>query len=588
MASDLEPGMTVPTILRLKIDRFRGLKAVDWRPSAGLNLILGGGDVGKTTILDAVALLLSPVNPANLPDTDFYGRAFDEGFSIEAVLSLPATIGIHSQLKLAWPWDWNGAEAIAPSLEGDAPADSKPVYRVRVRGTEDLELYYEILQPDGSADHFPVALRRQIGLVRLGGDDRNDRDLRLVQGSALDRLLSDKGLRSRMASTLADHAIKDELADDAKASLADLDKAFGVRSLPTGLDLQITGGQGASIASMVGLTAQRGTMTLPLASWGAGTRRLAALAIAEQNQGETPITVVDEVERGLEPYRQRVLMEKLQEMPTQAFVTTHSPATISAAAKATLWYVDHAGQIGEIKGKVTEQHRARDPELFLSRIAIVAEGATECGADQALIGRALGGALAPHGVHVCDGGGHEFTLGLLQALAKSRLRFGGFVDEEGKHADSWKALEVGLGSLLFRWEKGCIEEEIVAAIADDKLEELVIDPTGEKTGTRFWTLAMRLGIDAKDMASIRDAAGDGLKALILEAALGKVPDGKESEKKAYRSQSQSWFKTVAGGQELIDKMFGLGLWPTFKPRLLPFCNAVRGAVGLEGLSDLGA
>lgn len=66
--------MTVPTILRLKIDRFRGLKAIDWSPSPGLNLILGGGDVGKTTILDAIALLLSPVNPANLPDTDFYGR----------------------------------------------------------------------------------------------------------------------------------------------------------------------------------------------------------------------------------------------------------------------------------------------------------------------------------------------------------------------------------------------------------------------------------------------------------------------------------------------------------------------------------
>jgi recombinational DNA repair ATPase RecF len=101
----MEPGMTVPTILRLKIDRFRGLKTVHWRPSAGLNLILGGGDVGKTTVLDAVALLLRLVNPANLPDTDFYGRAIDEGFSIEAVLSLPATIGIHSQLKPAWPWD---------------------------------------------------------------------------------------------------------------------------------------------------------------------------------------------------------------------------------------------------------------------------------------------------------------------------------------------------------------------------------------------------------------------------------------------------------------------------------------------------
>ena len=62
---------------------------------------------------------------------------------------------------------------------------------VRVRGTEDQELSWEIVQPDGTTDPFPVALRRSIGLVRLSGDDRNDRDLRLVQGSALDRLLSD-------------------------------------------------------------------------------------------------------------------------------------------------------------------------------------------------------------------------------------------------------------------------------------------------------------------------------------------------------------------------------------------------------------
>jgi len=58
--------------------------------------------------------------------------------------------------------------------------------------TEDLDLAYE-LQPDGTTDNLSVPLRRSIGLVRLGGDDRNDRDLRLARGSALDRLLSDKG-----------------------------------------------------------------------------------------------------------------------------------------------------------------------------------------------------------------------------------------------------------------------------------------------------------------------------------------------------------------------------------------------------------
>jgi hypothetical protein len=48
----------------------------------------------------------------------------------------------------------------------------EPVYRLRVRGTEDLELAYEIVQPDGTADTLSTGFRRRIGLVRLGGDDR--------------------------------------------------------------------------------------------------------------------------------------------------------------------------------------------------------------------------------------------------------------------------------------------------------------------------------------------------------------------------------------------------------------------------------
>ncbi|WP_171905832.1 AAA family ATPase, partial [Sphingobium phenoxybenzoativorans] len=144
---------TVPTILKLTIERFRGLEKLEWHPSRGVNLILGGGDVGKTTILDAIALLLSPVNSATLPDTDYYGRVIEDGFSITAVLGLPAGSGINAQQKPAWPWVWNGREATAPALEDEA-RDEEAVYVVRVRATEDLELYYEVLQPDGGADSF--------------------------------------------------------------------------------------------------------------------------------------------------------------------------------------------------------------------------------------------------------------------------------------------------------------------------------------------------------------------------------------------------------------------------------------------------
>jgi putative ATP-dependent endonuclease of the OLD family len=577
--------MTATAIYRLEIERFRGIKTLSWHPQQGLNLILGGGDVGKTTILDAIALLLNPTNFANLLDTDYYLRDVDAGFLIEAVLSLPPSTGVNNQLKASWPWEWNGTEAVVPSANPDAAKTGQPVYRLRVSGTEDLDLLYEIVQPDGNADSLSVALRRSIGLVRLGGDDRNDRDLRLVQGSALDRLLSDKGLRSRMASELAKSDVKENLTPEAKKALEELDKTFKSQSLPDGLDLSITGGQGPSIAALVGLTAHRAGVQLPLANWGAGTRRLSALAIAEQNQGESPVTLVDEVERGLEPYRQRTLVEKLQTSNSQVFVTTHSPSAISAASKAALWYVDHAGKIGLLDAVKTAKHRRTDPDAFLSRLAIICEGATEVGFVTALFEKAIGPSLEQHGIHVSDGVGHEATLDLLEALAKGGLRFGGFADDESKHPARWGAVATGLDKLLFRWKSGTIEQNIIGAVPDDKLEALLTDTENDKTGVRLRTLADRLGLPEKDFPSIKAKATD-LKALIIEAALGTVPPDKTAEKKVYQGHGQIWFKSIAGGRELTAKVFSLGLWPAFRLQLLPFCNAARKAIEIPEIADI--
>ena len=585
MNSDL---IASPAIYRLSISRFRGIEALDWWPAKGVNVILGGGDAGKSTILDAIALLLSPVNPSNLSDPDYHRRDVDAGFSIEAVLSLPPSSGINGQSKPSWPWEWNGKEAVAPNPDQEGGAGSAPVYVARVRGTEDLELVYELLQPDGSADSFPVALRRSIGLVRLAGDDRNDRDLRLVYGSALDRLLSDKGLRSRMASEVSKSDVKDELSESAQTALTDLDRTFQKESLPAKLDLAITGGQGASIASMIGLTADREGVQLPLASWGAGTRRLSALAIAEHNQGDAPIMLVDEVERGLEPYRQRPLVEKLETGSSQVFLTTHSPAAISAASKSNFWYMDHAGSVGPLDRSKIARHRETDPETFLSRLAIIAEGATEAGFVSALLARALNGDIRSFGIYISDGGGHETTLGLLEALAAGGLKFAGFADDEGKHPERWQRLRESLGPLLFRWSTGCIEENVIGATPESALEKLIVDPDGTKTGVRLRHLADRLEIQDKLFDAVRAAAGSNLKSLMINAALGSVPEGKESEKKIYKAHASNWFKSTEGGHELARKTFELGLWPALKPELLTFCNAVRTTVGLKPVSDLPA
>ncbi len=583
------PAALVPQIHRLTVERFRGIERLVWYPEPGVNFILGGGDVGKTTVLDAIALLFSPTNYAVLSDADFFRRDVENGFCIETVMGLPEHSGINQQAKHAWPWEWDGTDPKLPNIDCDPATNDvlNPVYCLRVRGTSDLDLSWEILQPDNSTEHLSVSVRRKIGLVRLGGDDRNDRDLRLIQGSALDRLLSDKTLRARLGQKLDKSDIEAELNNEAKLGLQALDTAFKDQELPTGLSLGLTGSQGLSVNALVGLTAMKDSVKLPLSNWGAGTRRLAALEIAAVHQGDSPITLVDEVERGLEPYRQRMLISELEKRESQAFVTTHSAAALSAASNATIWYMDFKGSIGKLKGSVMT-HRRRDPEAFLARLTIIAEGITEVGFAGFFIEKALCGNPLDFGLWVTDAEGNDNALKLLEDLTGSGLLFAGFVDDESRAPSRWADVKSTLGALLFRWPSGCLEENIIRLVPDERLEEFIKDPDGE-SGHRLRTLAERLGITDKDFHIIRSRA-PGLTQLIIDAACGAIPPDRENadkaDKKALKKHAQDWFKSVEGGRELANKIIEFDLWPQLAGQLLPFLNAVRTAVHLPEIATL--
>lgn len=87
--------MSEPAIIRqLSIEGFRGIKSLKWNPAPSMNVILGGGDVGKTTVLEAVALLLSLSNTLNLSEADYWQRESESGFTIQAVFSLPSSSDI--------------------------------------------------------------------------------------------------------------------------------------------------------------------------------------------------------------------------------------------------------------------------------------------------------------------------------------------------------------------------------------------------------------------------------------------------------------------------------------------------------------
>ena len=97
-------------IRKLTVSRFRGIEKLEWMPAPGMNIILGGGDVGKTTILEAIALLLTP-QPAR-PMLGLVGNVvYSQGPRPKSVLLAMATEGlIHKNLHMPHSCFISGAE----------------------------------------------------------------------------------------------------------------------------------------------------------------------------------------------------------------------------------------------------------------------------------------------------------------------------------------------------------------------------------------------------------------------------------------------------------------------------------------------
>ena len=568
-------------IRQLHIKGFRGINDLKWNPHQGMNIILGGGDCGKSTILEALGILFSSSGYRSLTESDFWNKKSEDGFSIEAAIFVSDDFEFSAGTKIYWPWEWDGENPNLPEAEADeVPEAQCPVFKVSVSATGDYELSWEIVQPDGSREHFPVGLRRKIGLVALTNDDQNDRDLRLVYGSALDRLIADNSLRSKIGHAISQIPLKDSLSDDAKQALNQLDSSLQNKHLPSGLDLGVTSSQGISIGSLIGLLANKGDLCLPLTSWGAGTCRMAALQISAAKNNGTRITTIDELERGLEPYRLRQLVTSLLESESQSFVTTHSPVAISCSEGAQLWYLDAAGNLGLLDREKISTHQRRDPETFLSRVSVIAEGETEVGFIDKILEKLFGGNPRDAGVRVCLGQGDDQLLDLLESFNRSGIKFAGFADNDGKKPERWAQLNTAMQARLFRWPNGCIETNILSLLPEEYLEQLFKDQDGDWDGNRLRSIATRLGIEGKSFEEIQGVLGEQKKSLrdiIIEAATGNS-DGIEekSEKKSWKKHAQNWFKKAdgSGGHELLRHLNNSGKWDEVEEMLRPFFNSV--------------
>lgn len=564
--------MAAPTIRKLAITGFRGIRSLVWSPHPRLNVVLGAADGGKSTILEALALLFSTSPSQGLSEFDYHLRDLSSGFLIEAVLTIGDEGLLHDEGFPAPPMQgWLGGKLTDLPDEGGA----EPVIVCRVAGTPDQEAHYEIVGAGGEIRvPFSRAMRRRIGLARLGIADRGDRDIRLVQGGALDRFLQGQDIRQTVMQAVMKTPVHDQLEKGPKAALDKISEGFKTRNLPHPVRLGLVGTPGVSLAASVGLTiGMSDTEALPLTAWGTGTRRLAALEIATLGISAESIAVIDEPETGLEPYRQRVFIRDLAAASRQSFVTTHAPAVMSQAAKAVgmIWRMSHPPATAEDQAADGDVDRkpashvlvsasgpeltsiaATQPEALFAKVPLVCEGITEVGFATRLLEHKFGAGFSCRGIFCLDAGGHYKALPICKALIASGFAVAGVVDDEGKKGGAWG--EVAKSAILLRWEDGaCLESAILSALPDDLLLQVHVwaDQASHRNAVHQLAeirqaLDLEKGLSAEQM--FEQAGRDRYLGAVIARACPK-PDGDR--------KPRGWFKTFEGGHLLADKLLSV-------------------------------
>ncbi|HUA78599.1 MAG TPA: AAA family ATPase [Acetobacteraceae bacterium] len=591
----------IPSIRLLRIERFRGIEKLEWRPAPGLNVIVGPGDSCKSTILEAIGALFSSAPNMSISEFDYFRREIDKGFEIEAALAVgDGSILKSDKFPLPPLRGWREGQLTDLPDEGDAEA----VMVCRLTGTPDQETIYEVIGADEET-RVPLsrALRQRVGLMRIGIADRWDRDLRLVQGGALDRYMEGPQLRLSILQAILNTPIHDRLGEKPKEALGRIDEQFRKHSLPHPVRLGLVGTPGVSLSASVGLMIGRNDESaLPLPAWGTGTRRLATLELASIVADSASLAVVDEPESGLEPYRQRAFIGELSRGgKRQAFITTHAPAVLSEGAglsavisrinvapappegeakqaapgkQAALARAPRAHELTALVGTEIGWLLKSHPEAVLARLPVICEGITEEGFTTRLLTAKFGEGFPVRGIFCVDGAGHDRALAISKALLKAGFQIAVVADDEGRKDGSWE--EIGRQAALLRWESGAaLEHAVLGALPDHVLPLAVGWPeefAGRPARHCLPELRAALGSEDKGRSAEQLLAEYGREAFVRALCAAACPP-REGKRKP-----TGWFKSFDGGFLLADKLLALDPVPEkLKEKIAAFLKSVEGA-----------
>ncbi|MGY4459675.1 ATP-dependent nuclease [Bradyrhizobium sp. LB13.1] len=432
-------------ITRVEIANWRSIKYVNFWPE-DICILVGANNAGKTNILSAVNLILGerwPM-PANLEDSDFYGRNRDNSIYIRLCLDHPHV----------------------SEIEFDT---SKPQYALNA-----LDNHGRPVRP------FSNAVREELAFAYVDAGRNYERQFSTsrwsIFGQALRHLhqtLKDSGdqLTKLRDALNAAHGLLQ--TDQYKNFEKELKEAFAAQLKTARYDVSFefrTLEETNLYRSLYPTLVERGVPRNPL-EVGSGVRNVLVLALfqafAKSFRGDA-VLGIEEPELYLHPHAQRSLMkqfETLAEAGNQLFISTHSAHFLDVARSDRIVLVDRCDDDeGDVCTQVKtassqdllkarqELHPERDgmtvesvrafvrnvrtaemTEAFFARVVIVVEGPSEREAIP-VFARAQGLDFDEHGISIVSAGGKPTIDTLSQLYNMHGIRTFILFDNDGGKA----------------------------------------------------------------------------------------------------------------------------------------------------------
>lgn len=534
-------------IAELEIKNFRGIK--NFKESFyGHNLVclIGRGDSGKSTILEAISYVLSPTWSIPINDNDFYNGDTSAPILISATITVPDDFILESKfgthLRSYNPTD--------KTIHNDMPDSYIRVITIQLEIDHDLEPKWFVYKPTEEETKIPIGHKDREKLNCFVLSDYLEKHFTWGIGTPLNSLARGatdiNDFRAKFVSPLRE-ALE---GINSSASFDELNKTFKDNVSSSFINTENTKTQ----MELKDISYNVNKFSLhdgdvPYRLKGKGSKRLLSIAIQIATKDTNGfITLIDEIEQGLEPDRIRKLVSNLNSSITndnsQIFITTHSNNTIVELGGKNLFIVrnENGNTTANALNSEYDAIVRFCPDAFFAKKIIVCEGKTEIG-----ICRAIDEYMEQHSMHNMAYHGCVCVLGEGSSFAKRAkdLKELGYeimilCDSDRDYSPSKSDLSSLNIQICDCEEDYCIEQQVFKFCPFVAINEILNYVAENKDKTFSKLIEDIKNKNSIDSSSWIPSDDDNTREYIIKASL-KKEDGE---------LKSCWFKNISNGQKI--------------------------------------